>query len=113
MGNGLIGWLPDSVQTAIVIVFFIIPGLLVFAMGILWPFIFWTAFWDRLMKERTEQIEFKKAKMNKKESIFWYIGLTFSMVVALIMYILWVRWLWSFFDTDNGWFLDILHGKGN
>jgi len=46
----------------------------------------------------------------KRQNIFFIVS---TICIAVMVYVIWIRWLWSFSDADNTWLLDILYGKGD
>ena len=108
MDNGLIGWIPESfsLQLIAAIIIFILPGFCVLAFATLIPFMIWGEFWGRVINDSNS----RNYKNWKKSHILF---LTLTICVAATMYVVWVRWLWSFSDGDQTWLSDILYGKGN
>ncbi len=107
MNNGLIGWIPErlSLQLIAVVVVFVLPVFCVLAFATLIPLMIWGEFWKQFAKDNNA-----RGEKWKKSNILFIVLIS---CVALVMYIVWVMWLWSFSDADNTWLLDILYGNGN
>jgi hypothetical protein len=107
MDNGLIGWIPEeySLRLIISVVIFVVPAFCLLMWAHFSPFIVWGVFWKQYGK--SDNSDTRKFEALNKILVF------ITICIAVTMYIVWVRWLWSFFDADNTWLVDILYGKGN
>ena len=90
MDNGPLGWIPelDSLPLIVALIVFIIPAFFLLTFATLIPLMIWGEFWKQFAKDNNA-----KGGKWKKSNIFFIILIS---CVALIMYIVWVRWLWSF-----------------
>ena len=90
MDNGPLGWIPElnSLPFILALFVYIIPMFLLFAFATLIPLMIWEEFWKQFAKDNNASGE-KWLKSN-----IFFLGLTSC--VALVMYIVWFRWLWSF-----------------
>jgi len=107
MDNGLIGWIPErfSLQLIVMIIILILPAFCILAFATLIPLMIWGEFWKQFVKDNNAG-----EGRWKRQNIFFIVS---TICIAVMMYVVWVRWLWSFSDADNTWLLDILYGKGN
>ena len=107
MINGLIGWIPErfSLQLIALVVVFILPAFCVLAFATLMPLMIWGDFWRRFVKDNNAG----EGKWKKSNIVF----MVSTVCMAVTMYVVWFRWLWSFSDANNTWLLDILYGNGN
>ena len=103
MNNGLIGWIPESfsLQLIISVIIFIIPAFCFLMMGTFMPLMVWGDFSKEVMKASDGG-----KKWSKWEKVFVF----FNTCIAMTMYVVWVRWLWT---LKFVWVLDFLYGKGN
>jgi hypothetical protein len=90
MDIGPINWLPElnSLPFIVVFIFYLIPVFLIFAFATLIPLMIWGAFWKQFVKDNNASGE----KWQKSNIIF----IILTSCVALMMYVVWVRWLWTF-----------------
>ena len=107
MDNGLIAWIPErfSLQLIVLIIVFILPGFCIFMFATLMPLMIWGEFWKQFVKDNNA-----RGGRWKKQNIFFMVS---TICIAATMYVVWIRWLWSFSDADNSWITDILIGKSN
>jgi hypothetical protein len=107
MNNGLIGWITErySLQLIISLIVFILPAFCVLAFATLIPFMIWGEFWRQYVSANNTGAK-KRGKLNT-------VLIVITICIATTMYVVWIRWLWSFSHADNTWLLDILYGKGN